>query len=57
MLEVQRQNIVGHCQETFENKKFVDITQHNVYHVGQAIFLNLFYFKGAKTEMSLERGV
>ena len=26
-LEVQKQNIVGHCQQTFENKKFVDITQ------------------------------
>ena len=25
--EVQRQNIAGHCQQTFENKKFVDITQ------------------------------
>ena len=21
------QNIAGHCQQTFENKKFVDITQ------------------------------
>ena len=27
MLEVQRQNIAGHCQKTFENKKLVDITQ------------------------------
>ena len=23
-----RQNIAGRCQQTFENKKFVDITQH-----------------------------
>ena len=27
LLEVWRQNIDGHCQQTFENKKFVDITQ------------------------------
>ena len=27
LLEVQRQNIAGHCEQTFENKKFVDITQ------------------------------
>ena len=26
LLEVQRQNIAGGCQQTFENKKFVDIT-------------------------------
>ena len=26
-LEVLRQNIAGYCQQTFENKKFVDITQ------------------------------
>ena len=25
--EVLRQNIAGPCQQTFENKKFVDITQ------------------------------
>ena len=24
---VLRQNIAGHCQQAFENKKFVDITQ------------------------------
>ena len=27
LLEVQRQNIAGRCQQTFENKKLVDITQ------------------------------
>ena len=27
LLEVQRQNITEHSQLTFENKKFVDITQ------------------------------
>jgi hypothetical protein len=27
LLEVERQNIAGRCQQTFENKKFVDITQ------------------------------
>ena len=27
VLEVQRQNISGNCQQTFENKKFVDINQ------------------------------
>jgi hypothetical protein len=27
LLELERQNIAGHCQQTFENKKFVDITQ------------------------------
>jgi hypothetical protein len=26
-LVVLRQNVAGHCQQTFENKKFVDITQ------------------------------
>ena len=26
-LEVLRQNISGHCQQTFENKKIVDNTQ------------------------------
>ena len=26
-IEMQKQNIAGHCQQTFENKKFVDITQ------------------------------
>ena len=26
LLEVQRQNIAGRCQQTLENKKFVDIT-------------------------------
>jgi hypothetical protein len=26
-LRCKWQNIVGHCQQTFENKKFVDITQ------------------------------
>ena len=35
LLEVIRQNIAGCCQQTFENKKFVDITQ--------AILLNIFY--------------
>ena len=25
-IEVIRQNIAGHCQQTFENKMFVDIT-------------------------------
>ena len=30
LLEVERQNIAGHCQQTFENKKFVDITQQCV---------------------------
>ena len=25
LLEVKRQNIAGHCQQTFENKKLVDI--------------------------------
>ena len=29
LLEVYRQNIAGHCQQTFENKKFVDITRQN----------------------------
>ena len=27
LLEVIRQNIAGLCQQTFENKKFVDVTQ------------------------------
>ena len=27
LLGVERQNIAGPCQQTFENKKFVDITQ------------------------------
>ena len=27
VLEVQRQYIAGHFQQTFKNKKFVDITQ------------------------------
>jgi hypothetical protein len=27
LLEVERQNIAVRCQQTFENKKFVDITQ------------------------------
>ena len=27
LLEVERQNIARLCQQTFENKKFVDITQ------------------------------
>ena len=27
LLEMERQNIAGHCQQTFENKKFVDISQ------------------------------
>ena len=27
LLEVRRQNIAGHCQETFKYKKFVDITE------------------------------
>ena len=27
LLEVWRQNFAGHCQQSFENKKFVDITQ------------------------------
>ena len=27
LLKVQRQNIAGRCQQTFENKKFADITQ------------------------------
>jgi hypothetical protein len=27
LLEVIGQNIAGHCQQTFENKKFVDTTQ------------------------------
>ena len=27
VFEVEKQNIVGSCQQTFENKKFVDITQ------------------------------
>jgi hypothetical protein len=26
LLKVQMQNIAGHCQQSFENKKFVDIT-------------------------------
>ena len=26
-MRVQRQNIAGHCQQTFEDKKFVDLTQ------------------------------
>ena len=29
LLEVERQNIAGHCQQTFENNKFVDIIQVN----------------------------
>ena len=27
LLEVEEQNIAGRCQQTFENKKFVEITQ------------------------------
>jgi hypothetical protein len=27
LLEVQGQNIAGHCQQNFENKKIVNITQ------------------------------
>ena len=27
LLEVKRQNIAGGCQQTFKNKKIVDITQ------------------------------
>ena len=27
LLNVKKQNIAWHCQQTFENKKFVDITQ------------------------------
>jgi len=27
LLEVLRQNIAGHCQQTFGSKTFVDITQ------------------------------
>ena len=31
LLEVLRRNIDGHCEQTFENKKFMDITnQHFV---------------------------
>ena len=26
LLKVQMQNIAGHCRQSFENKKFVDIT-------------------------------
>jgi hypothetical protein len=27
LLKVERQSIAGHCQQLFENKKFVDIPQ------------------------------
>ena len=29
LLEVQRQNIAGGCQQTFENKKFAGNDNHN----------------------------
>ena len=38
--EVQRHNIAGHCQQTFENKKFVDITQQCFTFLPQANFLD-----------------
>ena len=55
LLDVLMQNIAGGCHQTFENRKFVDITQqffallpqvnfpaNNLNFQIQAIFLNLF---------------
>ena len=38
LLEVYRQNIAGHCQQTFENKMFVDITKQCFAFTPQANF-------------------
>ena len=39
LLEVYRQNIAGRCQQSFENNKFVEITQQSFALLPQVSFL------------------